>query len=112
MQWPYVLIDWQWDMMSNGGNIIDAVNYAKSKNIKPLVWYNSSTNAIDTSNNSNDWFKYATPFCRLNTAERAKEFSWLHNIGVYGIKVDFFAGDQQDMIKYYLDILKMQQSII
>jgi len=24
MQWPYVLIDWQWDMMSNGGNIIDA----------------------------------------------------------------------------------------
>ncbi|HEX3024493.1 MAG TPA: glycoside hydrolase family 97 N-terminal domain-containing protein, partial [Chitinophagaceae bacterium] len=107
MHWPYILIDWQWDIMSNGGNIIDAVNYAKSKNIKPLVWYNSSTNAIDTSNNSNDWFKYATPLYRLNTAERrAKEFSWLHNIGVYGIKVDFFAGDQQDIVKYYLDILK------
>ena len=107
MHWPYILIDWQWDVMSNGGNIVDAVNYAKSKNIKPLVWYNSSTNAVDTSNNSNDWFKYATPFHRLNTAEkRAKEFSWLRNIGVYGIKVDFFAGDQQDMMKYYLDILK------
>lgn len=107
MHWPYVLIDWQWDMMGNGGNIIDAVNYAKGKGIKTLVWYNSSTNAIDTSNNSNDWFKYATPLYRLNTPEkRAKEFSWLHNIGVYGIKVDFFAGDQQDIMKYYLDILK------
>ncbi|MBV4358728.1 glycoside hydrolase family 97 protein [Pinibacter aurantiacus] len=107
MRWPYVLIDWQWDIMSNGGNIIDAVNYAKSKNIKPLVWYNSSTNAIDTSNNSNDWFKYATPLFRLNTPEkRAQEFSWLRKIGVYGIKVDFFAGDQQDMMKYYIDILK------
>lgn len=107
MNWPYVLIDWQWDIMTNGGNIIDAVNYAKSKNIKPLVWYNSSTNAMDTSNNSNDWFKYATPIYRLNTAERrAKEFAWLQKIGVYGVKVDFFSGDQQDMMKYYLDILK------
>lgn len=107
LHWPYVLIDWQWDIMDNGGNIIDAVNYAKSKKNKPLVWYNSSTNAVDTSNNSNEWFKYATPFNRLNTAEkRNKEFAWLQKIGVYGVKVDFFSGDQQDMMKYYLDILK------
>lgn len=107
MHWPYVLIDWQWDLMGNGGNIVDAVNYAKSKNIKPLVWYNSSTDAVDTSNNANEWFKYATPVYRLNTAEkRAKEFSWLHKMGIYGIKVDFFAGDQQDMVQYYIDILK------
>lgn len=107
MHWPYVLIDWQWDLMSNGGSIVDAISYAKSKNIKPLLWYNSSTSAIDTANNANEWYKYATPFNRLNTAEkRKKEFSWLHKIGVYGIKVDFFAGDQQDMMKYYIDILK------
>jgi hypothetical protein len=107
MRWPYVLIDWQWDIMANGGDIVDAVNYAKSKNIKPLVWYNSSTNAVDTSNNANEWYKAATPLNRLNSAEqRAKEFSWLNKIGVYGIKVDFFAGDQQDMMKYYIDILK------
>jgi len=37
---------------------------------------------------------------------RAKEFTWLNQIGVFGIKVDFFAGDHQDMMKYYIDILK------
>ncbi|WP_228520597.1 glycoside hydrolase family 97 protein [Flavobacterium sp. CSZ] len=96
MNWPYVLIDWEWDVMSNGGDIIDAVNYAKSKAIKPLMWYNSGTIWLDP-----------TPNDRLLTAEkRAKEFSWLNKIGVYGIKVDFFAGDQQDMINYYIDILK------
>lgn len=96
MKWPYMLIDWEWDQMSNGGTIVDAVNYAKSKGVKPLMWYNSGTS----------WFG-ATPFDRLLTPEkRAKEFSWLNSIGVYGIKVDFFAGDQQDMMKYYIDILE------
>ncbi len=96
MNWPYVLIDWEWDVMGNGGNINDALNYAKSKGIKPLMWYNSGTSWIEP-----------TPNDRLLTAEkRAKEFAWLNKIGVYGIKVDFFAGDQQDMMKYYIDILK------
>ncbi|WP_291125906.1 glycoside hydrolase family 97 protein [Flavobacterium sp. UBA6031] len=96
MNWPYVLIDWEWDVMGNGGDITDAVNYAKSKGIKPLMWYNSGTSWMDP-----------TPNDRLLTAEkRAKEFTWLNKIGVYGIKIDFFAGDQQDMMKYYIDILK------
>ncbi|MEJ8843651.1 glycoside hydrolase family 97 catalytic domain-containing protein [Lacibacter sp. H375] len=96
MNWPYVLIDWEWDVMGNGGNILDAVNYAKSKGIKPLMWYNSGTAWLDP-----------TPNDRLQTAEkRVKEFSWLNKIGVFGIKVDFFAGDQQDMMNYYIDILK------
>ncbi|MDD4970344.1 MAG: glycoside hydrolase family 97 catalytic domain-containing protein [Paludibacter sp.] len=95
MNWPYVLIDWEWDVMGNGGDINDAVNYAKSKGIKPLMWYNSGTSWMDP-----------TPNDRLQTVEkRAKEFAWLNKIGVYGIKVDFFAGDQQDMMKYYIDIL-------
>jgi len=96
MNWPYVLIDWEWDVMENGGDITDAVNYAKSKGIKPLMWYNSGTSWLDP-----------TPNESLLTAEkRAKEFSWLNEIGVHGIKVDFFAGDQQDMMQYYIDILK------
>jgi len=96
MNWPYVLIDWEWNEMSNGGNIIDAVNYAKSKGVKPLLWYNSGTSWLG-----------AKPATRLTTRKkRVKEFKWLNKIGVYGIKVDFFAGDQQDMMKYYIDILK------
>jgi len=96
MNWPYVLIDWEWDAMSNGGNIIDAVKYANSKGVKPLMWYNSGVAWLDP-----------TPVDRMLTAEsRAEEYAWLNKIGVYGIKVDFFAGDQQDMMKYYIDILK------
>ena len=96
MNWPYVLIDWEWDLMSNGGTLTDALNYAKSKRIKPLLWYNSGT----------DWLG-PTPVDRLLTHEkREKEFSWLRKIGVSGVKVDFFAGDQQDMMKYYIDILE------
>jgi len=96
MKWPYVLIDWQWDVMSNGGTVKDAVNYAKGKGIKTLLWYNSGTDWVD-----------ATPADRLLTHEkREKEFSWLNEIGVSGIKIDFFAGDQQEMMKYYIDILE------
>jgi hypothetical protein len=96
MNWPYVLIDWEWDVMSNGGTVTDAVNYAKSKGIKTLLWYNSGTDWLDP-----------TPADRLLTHEkREKEFTWLNNIGVSGIKVDFFGGDQQEMMKYYMDILE------
>ena len=96
MNWPYVLIDWEWEVMTNGGNIIDAVNDAKSKGIKPMIWYNSCSSWSTPTTNKN-----------LVTAEkRAKEFEWLNKIGVCGIKVDFFAGDQQDMMKYYINILK------
>ena len=40
---PYMLIDWEWDAMGNGGNLNDAMNYCKEKNVTPLIWYNSST---------------------------------------------------------------------
>jgi hypothetical protein len=96
MHWPYVLIDWEWDQMTNGGTVEDAVSYAKTKGIKSLLWYNSGT----------AWLG-ATPVDRLLTHEkRVKEFSWLQKIGVKGIKVDFFAGDQQAMMSYYIDILE------
>ncbi len=96
MNWPYVLIDWEWDVMTNGGNIVDAVNYAKSKGIKPLMWYNSGTSWLDPTPNDR----------MLTTEKRTRELTWLNEIGVYGIKVDFFAGDQQDVMKFYIDILK------
>jgi hypothetical protein len=96
MEWPYTLIDWEWDQMSNGGDINDIVKYAKSKGVKPLMWYNSGTSWMGP-----------TPNDRMNTPERrVKEFEWLNNIGVYGIKVDFFPGDQQKTMNHYISILE------
>ena len=95
-QLPYVLIDWEWDVMSNGGNLYDALQYAKEKGIAPLIWYNSST----------AW-PGPTPLYRLNTTEaRAKEMAWLKEIGIKGIKVDFFHGDSISTMNYYIDILE------
>ncbi|HLZ87066.1 MAG TPA: glycoside hydrolase family 97 catalytic domain-containing protein, partial [Puia sp.] len=98
MHWPYVLIDWEWDRMGNGGNIENAVAYARSKGIKPLIWYNSRDSLSSGAG--------LDPYGRLSTHEaRCKEFAWLNKIGVYGVKVDFFEDDRQQEMAYYLDLL-------
>jgi hypothetical protein len=98
MNWPYTLLDWEWDAMTNGGNLEDAIHYIHSKGVKPLMWYNSGGPHTDVS---------ATPRDRLLTHEkRVEEFTKLKRLGVAGIKVDFFECEKQDIIRYYLDILK------
>jgi len=98
MGWPYTLLDWEWDVMSNGGTLEDAVEYIHSKGIKPLIWYNSG--------GDHTWVS-ATPKDRMLTHEnRVKEFSRLQKMGFSGVKVDFFESEKQDMINYYLDILE------
>lgn len=98
MNWPYTLLDWEWDAMSNGGNLEDAVKYIKSKGIKPLIWYNSG---------GPHTYVTATPRDRMLTHQnRIEEFTQLRKMGFAGVKVDFFESEKQDMIKYYLDILE------
>jgi alpha-glucosidase len=97
MDWPYTLLDWEWDAMGNGGNLDDAVKYITSKGIKPLIWYNSG--------GEHTWVT-ATPMNRMLTHQsRVAEFTKLKKLGIAGVKIDFFESEKQDMIKYYLDIL-------
>lgn len=96
MKWPYSLIDWEWDEMGNGGNLQDAVTYASEQGIRPLLWYNSSTSWIGPG-----------PLYRLNKKEdREKEYKWLSDMGVAGIKVDFFSGDSVATMNYQIDLLE------
>ena len=95
---PYMLIDAEWDRMKDGKTVVDAVNYAKSKGVKPMIWYNSSVGWVDGA---------PTPKYRLNKAEdREKEFAWCEKIGVAGVKIDFFSGDNQMNMDYCLDLLE------
>ena len=100
---PYVLIDAEWDEMdklpSNEGKTIeDAVAYAKSKGVKPLIWYNSSIGWVNGA---------PTPKFRLNKPEdREREFAWCEKIGVAGVKIDFFSGDNQKNMDFQLDLLE------
>ncbi len=98
MHWDYTLIDAEWDKQIGYEKLRELVDYAAQKNIGILVWFNSS-GAWNQSHQS--------PKSELLTGEqRVAVFSRLRDIGVKGLKVDFFAGDGQSMIAYYQDILK------
>jgi alpha-glucosidase len=97
MHWGYCLIDALWDKQIGYDKLKELVDYARAKNVKILVWYNSA----------GDWNTTPqTPRDRMVTREsRIAEFERLREIGVAGVKIDFFGGDGQSMIEYYHDIL-------
>jgi hypothetical protein len=98
MNWPYCLIDADWDTKIGYEKMKELADYAKSKNVKINVWYNSA----------GDW--NSTPYHPksklLTHKDRIEEFTKLNEMGVSGVKIDFFGGDGQSMIAYYHDILK------
>ncbi len=98
MHWRYCLIDALWDTQIGYAKIKELANYAKAKNVKILLWYNSA----------GDWNTTPqTPRGKLLTRKsRFAEFQRLQDMGIAGIKVDFFGGDGQSMIRYYIDILQ------
>jgi len=96
MKWEYCLVDVNWDRNIGYEKIAELSEYAAQKGVGLILWYNSS----------GDWntTEY-TPKSRLLTAEmREQEFSRLEQMGIKGIKVDFFAGDGQPVMQYYHDI--------
>ncbi|MBR3471439.1 MAG: glycoside hydrolase family 97 protein [Prevotella sp.] len=95
---PYMLIDAEWDTMKDGKTIDDALAYARSRGVRPLIWYNSSVGWVDGA---------PTPKYRLNKPEdREREFAWCERMGVAGVKIDFFSGDNQMNMDYCLDLLE------
>lgn len=98
MNWKYCLIDALWDTKIGYDKIKELADYAKEKDVKILLWYNSA----------GDW--NTTPLTprdkMLTKKSRRAEFKKIYEMGIAGIKVDFFGGDGQSMMKYYIDILK------
>jgi alpha-glucosidase len=97
MHWQYCLIDAAWDTKIGYDSIKILSDYAVKKNVGLLLWYNSA----------GDWntITYSPKDKLLTQDERAKEFSRLVAMGIKGVKIDFFGGDGQSMIQYYIDIL-------
>jgi len=97
MNWKYCLIDAFWDTQIGDEKIKELADYAKTKNVKLLLWYNSA----------GDWNTTTlTPRDKMLTNDsRSTEFQKLKDMGIAGIKVDFFGGDGQSMMKYYIEIL-------
>jgi hypothetical protein len=98
MGWEYCLVDADWDRKIGYGKLAELCSYAKSKGVGIDAWYNSA----------GDWNTTPyTPRNKLLTKElRDTEFKKLKEIGVRGVKVDFFGADGQSMMVYYQDLIE------
>jgi alpha-glucosidase len=95
--WHYMLVDWQWYGKFNSPeaditkwapqiSMPEIIGYAKSKNVKIIVWLYSS------DVNRNSAYKTAFPLYE----------KW----GIAGIKIDFMDRDDQQMVNWYHEIIK------
>jgi hypothetical protein len=98
MKWEYCLIDADWDRKIGYEKLKELCRYARLNGVGINIWYNSA----------GDW--NTTPYTprdkMLSRKLRYSEFKKLKDIGIKGIKVDFFGGDGQSVINYYQDIIE------
>ena len=98
MKWDYTLVDADWDQKIGYDKARELAQYGASKGIGLILWYNSAGAWNDTPQTPRD--------AMLTREKREKEFARLRAMGVKGVKIDFFGGDGQSMIQYYVDILQ------
>jgi hypothetical protein len=98
MGWEYCLIDADWDKKIGYQKIKELADYAAKKNVGLILWYNSAGPWNDTPYGPRDKM--------LTEESREKEFSHLKEMGIKGVKVDFWGGDGQDVMSYYLDVIE------
>lgn len=98
MKWEYILVDANWDKLIGYEKMAEFVKKAKSKNVDVILWYNSNGPWNDAP---------MSPKNKMHDRSvRREEFARLKEMGVKGVKVDFFGGDKQATMKLYLDIFK------
>ena len=97
MGYEYCLVDNWWDKNIGRDRITELSKYAQQKGVSLLLWYNSNGHWNDAPQTPRN--------CMDTNIARDREMAWLKQIGVKGIKVDFFAGDKQETMKLYEDIL-------
>lgn len=90
MGWSYSLIDAGWQQM-DGEGMEGVVRYANKKGVGIWLWYHSGAGR-ERAQISDD-------------VERLKEFRRISQLGVKGVKVDFFDTDKQRIIALYPAIL-------
>lgn len=97
MGYSYALVDNWWDTNMGKAGIERLVKYARSKNVELFIWYSSSGYWNDIEQG---------PINKMdNSIARKQEMRWMKEIGVKGIKVDFFGGDKQETMRLYEEIL-------
>ncbi len=97
MGYEYVLVDNWWDTRIGRSRIEELIRYAHAKGVDVFLWYSSSGYWNDIEQGPVNLMD--------NSIVRKREMKWLQSLGVKGIKVDFFAGDKQETMRLYEEIL-------
>jgi len=96
MEWEYMLIDWQWygqfdlpeaNIMTVASqiNMPEILDYAREKNVRCWLWL------------------YWTDVDKADFDAACKMY---HEWGVAGVKIDFMARDDQEMVNWYHKVVK------
>ena len=97
MGWQYILVDANWNSMRNG-NIEKLIKYSDTLDVGIWLWYNSGGPYNTVTEAPRDRM--------FNQKTRRDELKRISELGVKGIKVDFFQSDKPDVIRLYHDILR------
>lgn len=97
MGFNYNLVDNWWDTRIGREGIEELVSYARERNVELFLWYSSSGWWNDIEQGPINIMS--------NPILRKKEMKWMRDLGVKGIKVDFFGGDKQETMAHYEAIL-------
>ena len=95
--YEYTLVDNWWDTQIGREKIEKLSEYAHSKGVHLMLWFNSNGFENDAPQGPRNIMS--------NSIARKKEMAWMQKIGVKGIKVDFFGGDKQETMRLYEEIL-------
>lgn len=97
MGYKYTLVDNWWDTNIGKKGIEELVKYAREKGVELFLWYSSSGYWNDIVQG---------PINKMDSPiSRKEEMRWMKDLGIKGIKVDFFGGDKQETMRLYEDIL-------
>ncbi|MGL4943872.1 MAG: glycoside hydrolase family 97 catalytic domain-containing protein [Thermoguttaceae bacterium] len=98
MGWEYILVDAGWPSMGYD-NVRALVEYGNEKGVGIWLWYHSGAGKEAEAATSR------TPVLSISEQRKA-EFKKISELGIKGVKVDFFDTDKQCILPLYFDVLE------
>lgn len=100
MGYEFILVDAGWDTAKDIGRarMPELVEYAQSKGVGVWLWYSSS-------GWWNDIYEQGPINVMCDPIKRKRDMKWMRELGVKGIKVDFWGGDKQETMRLYEQVL-------